>query len=92
MNMVINYSAFVILAILWLGFAAALIFNPTLLDNTWQFFRGMPVVIQLVVGFLVLPVVLGLWIWESSWPLWFRLIFVLGLGVATIYTFFPKQT
>jgi len=42
MNMLINYSAFVILAILWLGFAAALIFNPTLLDNTWQFFRGMP--------------------------------------------------
>ena len=56
-----------------------------------QFFRGMPFIFQAVIGLLVLPVVLGLWIWESSWPLWLRLILVLGLGWATIYTFFPKQ-
>ena len=91
MNLLINISAFAILTILWLGFGAALIFNQALLDTVWQFFRGMPFVVQLVIGLLVLPVVLGLWIWESSWPLWIRLILVIGLGFATLYTFFPKQ-
>lgn len=91
MNMIINISAFAILSILWLGFGAALIFNQALLDSIWQFFRGMPFAFQAVIGLLVLPLLAGLWIWETSWPLWLRLILVIGLGWATIYTFFPKQ-
>ena len=91
MNTIINYSAFGVLTLLWLGFGAALLFNQAILDTVWEFFRGMPLFLQIIVGLLVLPVVLGLWIWESSWPLWIRLILVLGLGFATIYTFFPKQ-
>ena len=91
MNMMINIAAFAILGILWLGFGGALIFNQALLDVVWQFFRGMPLAVQVIVGFLALPVVLGLWIWETSWPLWIRLILVIGLGFTTIYTFFPKQ-
>lgn len=91
MNMLISYAAFGILTLLWLGFGAALLFNQAILDTVWQSFRGTPLVPQIIVGLLVLPVVLGLWIWESSWPLWLRLILVLGLGFATIYTFFPKQ-
>lgn len=92
MNAIINISAFAILTILWLGFGYALAFNQAILDTVWQSFRGMPLAVQIIVGFLILPVVLGLWIWESSWPLWIRLILVLGLGFATIYTFFPKQS
>jgi hypothetical protein len=92
MNMLINIFAFAILTILWLGFGAALVFNRELLDTTWQFFRGMPLAAQVILGLLVLPVVLGLWIWESSWPVWVRLLLVIGLGFATIYTFFPKQS
>lgn len=91
MNMLINIGAFAILTILWLGFAAALIFNPALLDTVWQSLRALPIIAQAVVWLLVLPVALGLWIWESSWPIWIRLILVAGLGFATIYTFFPKQ-
>jgi hypothetical protein len=44
-----------------------------------------------ILGLLVLPVVVGLWIWETSRPLWLRLILVIGFGFATIYTFFPKK-
>ena len=89
--MLINISAFAILTILWLGFGAALAFNQALLDTAWRYFRGMPIAIQVVVGFLVLPFVLGLWIWELSRLLWVHLILVLRLGFAAIYTFFPKQ-
>jgi len=92
MNAIINISAFAILTILWLGFGYALVFNQAMLDIVWQSFRGMPLAVQIIIGFLILPLVLGLWIWESSLPLWLRLILVLGLGFATIYTFFPKQS
>lgn len=92
MNMIINVGSFAILSILWLGFGAALIFNQAILDTVWQTLRGLPLAIQAVVWLLLLPVMLGLWIWESSWPLWIRLVLVLGIGWATLYTFFPKHS
>jgi hypothetical protein len=90
-NTMINYSSFGILSLLWLGFGVALLFNHVFLDSVWQLFRGLPVAFQVVIGLLLLPVVLGLWIWETPWPLWIRLVLVIGLGWATLYTFFPKQ-
>jgi hypothetical protein len=89
---IINIVAFAVLTLLWLGFAAALVFNRSMLDTTWQAFRSWPIVIQLVVGLLILPVVLGLWIWETSWPFLLRLLLVAGLAWVTVYTFFPKET
>jgi hypothetical protein len=91
MNMFINLSAFGILTLLWLGFAAALLFNQAILDQVWLSFRGMPFIVQALAGLLVLPVTVGLWIWETSWPLWLRLLLVIGLGWVTIYTFFPRK-
>lgn len=88
---IINIFAFAVLALLWLGFAVALLFNPDMLDTAWQAFRSWPLILQLVVGLLVLPVVVGLWIWQTSWPLLLRLVLVLGLGWVTVYTFFPRK-
>ena len=90
-NRMINIIAFAILTLLWLAFGIALLFNRELLDTVWQSFRGWNLILQLLVGLLFLPVVAGLWIWETSWPMWLRLILVIGLGVATIYTFFPRK-
>lgn len=90
-NTIISVGSFAILSLLWLGFAAALVFNQALLDNIWQALRGLPMFIQVVVWLLVLPVAAGLWIWQMPWPFWIRLILVIGLGWATLYTFFPKQ-
>jgi len=91
-NRVINIFAFTVLTLLWIAFAAALLFNRGLLDTVWQSFRSWPLVIQIVVGLLVLPVALGLWIWETTLALWLRLILVVGLGMVTIYVFFPWKT
>jgi hypothetical protein len=92
MNKIINIAAFAILTLLWLAFGAALIFNRAILDTVWLSFRSLPLLAQVGAGLLVLPVALGLWVWEASWPLWPRLILVIVLGVATIYTFFPRQS
>lgn len=89
---IINIFAFAVFSLLWLAFGAALLFNRELLDTTWQLFRTWPLIVQLLVGLLVLPVVAGLWIWETSWPLLLRLILVIGLAWATVYTFFPRKT
>ena len=89
---IINIFAFSILTLLWLSFAAALLFNHDMLDTIWQAFRTWPLILQLVVGLLVLPVALGLWIWETSWPLLLRLVLVLALAWVTVYTFFPRKT
>jgi hypothetical protein len=91
-NLVINIVAFAILTLIWLGFVAALVFNPAILDSVWHGLRGLPPIVQVVVWLLVLPVALGLWRWETSWHIWLRLLLVVGLGVATVYTFLPRQT
>ena len=91
MNMIINITAFGILNILWLGFAAALLFNQAILDSVWIALRGLPWLVQGVIWLLVLPVTAGLWIWESSLPLWLRLVLVIGLAWVTLYTFFPRK-
>jgi hypothetical protein len=91
MNMIINIGAFVILGVLWLGFAAALIFNQSMLDSVWAAFRALPWALQGVIWLLVLPVTAGLWIWETNWPFWLRLTLVIGLAWVTIYTFLPRK-
>lgn len=64
-DLLISITAFTVLTILWLGFGAALLLNRELLDKAWRLFRRWNILIQLFVAFLVLPVVLGLWIWQT---------------------------
>ena len=90
-DLLISLFAFVVLTVLWSGFAAALLLNPQLLDKAWRMFRGWNILIQLFVALLVLPIVLGLWIWQTRWPGWLRLVLVAGLAWVTVYTFFPRS-
>ncbi len=89
-NRVINIAAFSILAVLWLVFGAALLLNREMLDSFWQLFTNWPLIAQAVVTLLALPVVAGLWIWETTWPLLLRLVLVAGLAWVSVYTFFPR--
>ena len=59
-------------------------------DEKGMVFRSWNILIQLFVVLLVLPVVLGLWIWQTRWPSWVRLVLVVGLAWMTEYTFFPR--
>jgi hypothetical protein len=90
-NQIINYLAFAVLGVLWLGFLAALILDREILTATWQVFRSWPLIAQAIVGLLTLPVVVGLWIWQTGWAIWLKVILVLGLAWVTLYTFFPRK-
>jgi len=90
MESIFNVAVFLFFAVLWAAFAAALVFSQGGLDQTWEWIRGLPLILQGVVWLLFLPVVAGLWIWETSWPLVVRLILVAGLAFANLMAFLPR--
>ena len=89
--MAIAFAAFVVATVMWVAFAVALFVSPNSIDKVWQAFRDLPLIGQGVLGLLFLPVVAGLWIWETSWPYMVRLGLVAALGWWNIYIFFPRS-
>ena len=81
---VLSTYAIVILAMLWVGFAVALVVNREWLDWLWNWVRALPAVMEIIVWALFLPIMVGLWIWESSWPTFVRLLAFAGIVVWTL--------
>lgn len=82
---------FGICVVLWILFAAALIFDQSALDSAWNWLTGLPLLVQLVVWVMLLPITLGLWIWEADWALWTRVLLIIALGVGNLATFDPRN-
>ena len=73
----------VVFAVLWVGFAMALIVNQGWLDDLWEWQAELPIIGQIALWILFLPITVGLWIWHSTWPTWWRLASLAGLVVWT---------
>src|ERR1700704_6486291 len=65
---------------LWVAFGWAPIASQGSLDATWQWIRDLPLVLQAVAWLLFLPVLAGLWIYETTWPLVIRVALIVSLG------------
>ena len=81
---VLSTYAIVIFAMLWVGFAIALVVNRESLDLLWNWVRALPSVVEIIVWVLFLPIMAGLWLWESSWPALLRLLAFAGIVVWTL--------
>ena len=81
---VLSTYAIVIFAMLWVGFAVALVVNREWLDLLWNWVRGLPTMAEIIVWVVFLPIMVGLWIWESSWPV---LVSLLALAGIVVWTF-----
>ena len=81
---VLSTYAIVIFAMLWVGFAIAQVVNREWLDLLWNWVRALPSVVEIIVWVLFLPIMAGLWIWESSWPALVRLLAFAGIVVWTL--------
>jgi hypothetical protein len=68
-----------IFLVLWIGFVVALIINRGWLDEVWNWTQSLPSVPRVIVWVLILPIMVGLWIWESSWPTVGRLVGFAGI-------------
>ena len=76
---VLSSYAILTFAILWLGFAIALIVNPDWLDLLWNWVRALPSVLNILAWVFITPIMAALWIWESSWTVIVRLLAFSGI-------------
>lgn len=81
--------AFAVVVLLWVAFAALVVLSQSSIDDAWTWFKDQSLVVQIPLGFLFLPWVVGAWIWESSWPVAARGVLVVGVAWANVYTFSP---
>ena len=81
---------FAVFALLWIGFGVALVWSHGSLDAAWTWTRSLPLLLQGVIWLLFLPVMVGLWIWETTWPLALRLALVLGVAGWNLLVLLPR--
>lgn len=80
--------------ILWVGFIVALVVNREWLDVVWNLVQALPLVPKIIAWVLFLPIMVGLWIWESSWSTLGNLLGFAGivgwtlLAVSGIFKYF----
>jgi hypothetical protein len=65
---VMTIFANVIFVMLWVGFILAVAVNREWLNVLWGWVQELPLVPKIIVWVVFLPIMVGLWIWESSWP------------------------
>jgi hypothetical protein len=85
-----NGVLFLVFAVLWVALGAGLIWSQGTVDQAWQAIRDLPLVVQIFAWLLFLPVMAGLWVWETGWPLLVRIVVVLGLAGWNLLVFLPR--
>jgi hypothetical protein len=72
-----------IFAVLWVGFLIALLANREWLNQVWSGVQALPPVPRLMVWVMLLPIMVGLWIYGAPWPTLGRLA---GLAAIVAWT------
>ena len=65
--------------ILWVGLVVALIVNQGWLDMLWDWVQTLPLILRIIVWLVLLPIMTGLWIWQSSWSIFVQVLAVAGM-------------
>ena len=81
---------FAIFGAMWIVFGIGLVWSQGSVDAAWEWVGALPFVLQLLVWLLFLPVMAGMWIWESSWPLVLRVLLILGMAGWNLLIFLPR--
>jgi hypothetical protein len=81
---------FAVFALIWIAVAIGIVWSAGTVDDAWRSIRALPLLLQAIGWVLFLPVMLGLWIWESSWPFVVRLVLLVGVAGWNLLVFLPK--
>jgi hypothetical protein len=81
---VMSIYANAIFVILWVGFIIALIVDRAWLGQLWDWAQALPLVPKIIVWAVFLPVLVGLWIWQSSWSTFGQLLGLAGIIAWTL--------
>ena len=76
---ILTVYANLIFVVLWVGFIIALIVNREWLGELWVWVGALPTVLRIIVWVLILPIMVGLWIWESDWSTFGRVVGLAGI-------------
>ena len=68
MDVAFAIGAFAMFVVVWVGYAIALRGDRGLIDQGWEWLRGLPAAIQVIVWLVYLPIADGMWLFESDWP------------------------
>jgi hypothetical protein len=85
-----NGVLFGVFALIWIAFGAGLLLSQGSVDEVWATIRGLPLIVQAVVWLLFLPVMIGLWIWETTWPFIVRVVLIVGIAGWNLLVFLPR--
>ena len=81
----------VVFGALWLGFGSALVLDPATLDTAWRSIGSQPLVLQAVAWLLFLPLMAGMWVWSTDWPLVVRVALIVTLAGWNLLVFMPRR-
>ncbi len=79
-----------VFAVAWSAFAVALIRDGASLACWWGWIRTRPLLVQGVAWLLFLPVLAGLRVWRTSWPLAGRLAVIGGIAGWNLLVMVPR--
>ena len=83
---------FVVFTALWVAFGVALVWSQGSLDQAWATIRDLPLLVEGLAWLLFLPVMAGMWVWETAWPLVARLVVIAGLAGWNLLVLLPRAT
>lgn len=83
---------FIALTALWIAFGLVLVVSEASLHDLWVRVGDLPMTLRVGIWVLFLPWMCAAAVWETSWPVIWRAVLVLGLAWATVYAFFPWRS
>ena len=84
------YAWFVGMVASWIAFAVLAVASPETLNDLWGWVRGVPLAAEILLWALMLPWMLALAIWESSWEEWLRILLVVSVAGAWSLVSIPR--
>jgi len=88
---ILNLIAVAAIGLLWVGFGLAAWLEPQLLAETWDWVDALPIGGEIVAWVVGLPLMVGFAVWQGPWPDLVRIGVILGLAVASVWTFYPHR-
>jgi hypothetical protein len=82
---------FIGVAGLWTAFGVVALLSTERLADLWNWVVGLPLVAEIVVWIAFFPWVLGLWVSQTSWPEWLRILLVASFAIGWTLVSIPRR-
>jgi hypothetical protein len=86
-----GYLWFIGVAGLWTAFGVVALRSTEKLADLWNWVVGLAVVEEIAVWIVLFPWVLGLWVSQTSWAEWLRILLVVSFAVGWTLLSIPRR-